>query len=692
MVTLSNPPGVWAAVVDYAALLWLGFSVVFVTLLASLFGVPFRDIMLYLGYEMTYALLPGLICYLLAVSAPRNLLAIILCGWVIGVLLETWGYVFLLAIGYANVFPFYPLLVIGGALWQRRTLRLRLVASSQTLSPLYSWKSALGLCLAAFFVLFPAFLYHFRPPIDQHFTWVAAYANSVGNGWPLEEPLLTGVPLHYHYLPNLHIAAASAVTGIPSLLIAARLFPIVHLWLTLALLFTFARIRFGSWAIGIFAGVQILSTYGYTPMSWHLFHHASASILVLLPSAVLAYEVLLVIWHEIVDCLSRWQFDQKHFLFVAALLLLCSGVRAQLLPIVMAGVCVLGVYSFFSQRSLLLGTIAVLACACLGMLFGLWFFYGLGTTTNATGVLAIHPFNPTVALIAGPFGKTSTFYQSVEQATGSGNMAAVCVIVVALVGRLGFLLPGVIAYWVWFRREAEKLTVALLVGAYLAGIGAISLLHSLFQEQWNFQLYGDLAIALVGATGLVRACAMQTRRVFSLLLLGVPSLVLSAYEFFPPFVHDVRQLGSSMDYPTYSDDPTFSQLIDWFQRECPSHAVVVTGGQLSGFDDRVLPALIPGLQVFANRKQLSIYLARVSPNPALVRRHEILSRPWSSATYQSLRDEVPRDRPLFLLWLNQPPPPAAANLQPLFTVGRYSVYRIGDAHSPGNIKRGGASR
>ena len=317
---------------------------------------------------------------------------------------------------------------------------------------------------------------------------------------------------------SLRIAAANYITGIPVLLIAARLFPIVHLWLTLALLFMFARIRFGSWAVGILAGVQLLSTYGYTPISWHLFHHASASILVLLPSAVLAYEVLLVIWHETVDCLSRWQFDQKHFLFVAALLLLCSGVRAQLLPIVIAGVCVLGAYSVFSQRSLLLGIVAVLACACIGLLFGLWFFYGLGTTTNATGVLAVRPFNPTVALIAGPLGQTSTFYQSVEHATGSGNVAAVCMIVVALVGRLGFLLPGVIAYFIWFRRKTETLTVALLVGAYLAGIGAISLLHSLFQEQWNFQLYGDLAIALIGATGLVRVFATQTRRAFPLLL------------------------------------------------------------------------------------------------------------------------------------------------------------------------------
>ena len=141
-----------------------------------------------------------------------------------------------------------------------------------------------------------------------------------------------------------------------------------------------------------------------------------------------------------------------------------------------------------------------------------------------------------------------------------------------------------------------------------------------------------------------------------------------------------------MNYPTYSDDPAFSQLIDWFQRECPPRTVVVTGGELSGFDDRVLPALIPGLQVFANRKQLDIYLTRVAPNPALVRRHEILNRPWSPATYQSLRDEVPVDRPLFLLWLSQPPPPAAADLQLLLTVGSYSVYRIGNAQSSGNIR------
>jgi hypothetical protein len=665
-----------------ATLLWMLLSVASVVALASVFGTPLRDTTLYLGYLLAYVLLPGACCYLLVATTTRTLLTILLHGWVVGQLLEIWAYVFLLAVGHERLFPYYPVVILLLGVWNRRAMVSRWSASWRTASTEPEWRSAIGLCLVSLCAVFPALLYHFRPPIDQHFTWVAAYANSARNGWPLEEPFLLGIPLNYHYLPNMHVAATSFVTGIPVLVLSARLLVIVHLWLALAIVFHFAKARFGSWAVGILASVQILSTYGYSPIGWNLFHHATASILVLLPSTLLAFEILAMIWYETGDYVLRPERHRGLFLLISIVLFASSGIRAQLLPVVLAGLCVSGAYVVRARRPVLGRLLPLMAVAFAALIFGLWFFYGLGTTTDATAVIRLGPFSHTAVLVSS--GMPSWFYQSMALAAGSEKVAAACSIAIALVGRLGFLLPGVIAYFVWFRREEETVTVAMLGGGYLAGVGAVIFLESPFQEQWNFQLYGDLAIAIVGAAGFVRSVASRASPALALLLLGLPGLAVSSCEFFPPLLEDVRRTAWPMECLSYSDEPELQGVVRRLQKELPSRSVIVTGGELGAFDDRILPVLVPGVQLLANRKQLAIYLKRVNPDPHLLRRKDLLAERWKADTYLSIRNEVPRDRGLFLFWLGPAPPPGGAGLHSVFAEGRYSVYSIGpDAEGSG---------
>ncbi|MGE0822673.1 MAG: hypothetical protein AB7G75_06105 [Candidatus Binatia bacterium] len=657
-------------------LVWCILSVLSVCVLAALFGVPVRDTGVYLLYLLLYVLFPGVSCYILAVPPPQQRWTVLLHGFVVGQLLEMWSYLILWRADLTHFFPFYPLAALFLWGWKWRVYRERFLASNETPLKDIGGRGVSSLCLFALCLIFPVGLYSFQPPVDQHFTWVAAFANSLHTLWPPEDPFLTGVPLYYHYLPNIHLAATHAVSGLPILLLASRLFVIVHFWMVLALVVHFARVRFGLWLAGVFACTQLLSTYGYPPIGWQLFHHATASILALLPSTLLAFEILVVVWYETMEYLSRPQHKSNHFLLIAGIFFASSGIRAQLLPIILAGLFLLGGYVTLTRRSLLPRMSALFTVGLLSLLFGLWFFYGLGTTTNATGIVAIQPFNATAAFVSGPFSPPSSFFQTVYAMTGSERIAAACSIAVALVGRLGFLLPGALLYILWFQRSDEMLVAVLLAGCYLAGVGAVIVLHSPFQEQWNFQLYGDLAIALIAAVGCLRAFASRNLTARAALCLSIPGLVLASSEFLPPFLQQVRLSMVQTEYPSYPIDSAFAKTVQRLHGHLPPRSVLVTGGELTGIDDRVLPVLVPGVQLFANRKQLRIYLQRIPPDPRLVRRQELLYALWQPDTFGLLRHEVSPDRPLFLLWVASPPPPSSPHLHLLFTEGRYALYRV----------------
>lgn len=662
---------------DHGFLVGIGLSVLGVVLLASIFGAPLKDTALYVLYVFAYVLFPGVCCYLLLLPVPGALRVVLLHGWVIGYLLECWFYVFLLAIGQEGLFRFYPALFLLLALGARSGIASRLAAARGYVRVRAGPAKVAGLFLIALAAAFPAFLANFRVSVDGHFTWVAAFANSARVGWPLEDPFLSGIRLSYHYLPNMHIAAASALTGVPVLLISARLFVIVQFVVFLALLINFAQARFGSWAAGALAGAQILGTYQFAPIAWDAFHHATAQVLVQLPSTLLACGILLVAWHEILEWMSHPLPCRRRLLLIVLVLVASSGVRAQLLPILIAGLSLLGAYLIIVRRPGLARVLPVLLAAVVSLLFGLWFFYGLGGAVDATGVVALRPLNKSVAMVtAAGLAQPSAVFQWVAGATGSEEIAAVCYIAVALIGRLGFLLPGALAYFIWFRGEREALTAALLLGGYLAGVGALAFLYSPFQEQWNFQLYGDVAMAVLGGTGLVRAIVSRRKAPLLLLLLGLPGLVIGAYELVPPVLADLREMPSRVGYPSYSSDPRVQELVRLLQQELPRGSVVVTGGKWLGFDDRILPVLVPGVQLYASRVQLDVYLRRVNPDPRLSRRRVLLTEPWDATTYASLRSDVPGDRDLFLLWRGRPGPPAAPDLHLLASQGPYSLFRI----------------
>jgi hypothetical protein len=644
------------------------FFVAAVLLSASAFATPVEATTRYLAYAYAFALFPGVCCYLLARPGPGPLPTVLLHGWVIGQLMESWSYVFLLSIGQERLFPFYPALFLLLAAGSRRLLAARLDAARGSTTPMAGWTRVAGFFLLSVVVAFPAFLSNFRVSVDGHFTWVAAYANSTRIGWPLEEPFLTGIPLHYHYLPNMHIAAASDVTGVPVLLLSARLFAIVQFILLLALVADFAQARLGSWAAGVLAMAQILSTYRYPPIGSFL-HQAGSQVLVQLPSALQAYTILLVVWREVVEWLSDARPAWGRLSLVAAVLVASSGIRAQLLPILLAGFCVLAGYLAFSRRPGWPQVLLLPVAATVALLFGLWFFYGLGSSSDATGVIEFRPLNDSVV-------PRNAWFRWAAGAIGSQRTATAAYIAVSLVARLGCLLPGAIAYFIWFRRTREAETVALLMGAYLAGAGALVFLGSPFQEQWNFQLYGDLAMGLLGATGLVRAIASRKAAALALMLLGVPGLAVAAYEFLPPFSADLRRLPSRAGPPSYRDDPSLDSLVRFLTKRFSRRSVIVTGGDLAGFDDRMLPVLVPGTQLFASRGQLAIYLRRTTPSPTLSRRYELLSRPWDPSTYALLREEAPADRRLLLLWVGVGSAPPDPGLRLLFSEGRYTLFRI----------------
>jgi len=212
--------GSWGAVV-------LG-AVAYVVLLALAHVGPAASCG-YLGYELAFVGLPGLIGYL-AVTGVQTLGARELAvGWGVGLALELAAFSLTAWAGIRVAFDAYPAVVVLGAAPFVR-VRLRRRARDRARWPW--WLLAFGALLVGWIA--NALL---AAPLPSETSSVKGYANDLlwttsvtGEAlhhWPVQIPDLAGVPLHYHYFSFLDLAAAAQVTGLQPWWIVFRLFPVV---------------------------------------------------------------------------------------------------------------------------------------------------------------------------------------------------------------------------------------------------------------------------------------------------------------------------------------------------------------------------------------------------------------------------------------------------------------------------------
>jgi hypothetical protein len=105
--------------------------------------------------------------------------------------------------------------------------------------------------------------------------------------------------------------------------------------------------------------------------------------------------------------------------------------------------------------------------------------------------------------------------------------------------------------------------------------------------------------------------------------------------------------------------------------------VLVTGGNVKILDERVLPAAVPGLQLYSSRRILPIYEARVKLDPRVASRLWLIRDTLQDAAARfTIRTDVGPSRALYFVWLGETVP---ADRTGLIRVGSWpsmSLWRV----------------
>ena len=195
------------------------------------YGVSLGEALLYLGYELCFVLVPGWLAYLALADRPGGALRQAAIGWALGYVLEILAFMLTAATGTRSLFVLYPL--IAGALAGLVILRRRTFPFAVEIGPEGARYLSLALgavCLGAVGYIALAFFPGARLPgtgsVDYFIDyprWISMAADAKHH-WPIMDPSVSGEPLPYHYFVNVHLAAASQVTGLGLPLIYFRLF------------------------------------------------------------------------------------------------------------------------------------------------------------------------------------------------------------------------------------------------------------------------------------------------------------------------------------------------------------------------------------------------------------------------------------------------------------------------------------
>ena len=595
-----------------------------------LFGVSLLAALAYATYVALFIILPGVVHYGLASRSAQAPFVFAAKAAVVGQCVEMSAGLLASMAGAHALYPFLPLLYLAELVsWRRRILaNIDAGEGGPRILP-----AVISLVVALFLVLAGS-LVAFQESIDQHFTWIAAFSNVAVTQWPIHEPFLMDVPLHYHYLFNIHVGTAARTFGIPLILVASRLAIIFHVFLFVLMLHAFCRSRFGAGWLGTPAAVQLLLTFGSSAVLWPYFHLATAPIIFQLTSTAVAFGIFLVLCDEILG--PPGQESQRPYALIVFLMLVASGTRANLLPMLCGGIGLVLV-AHVRQGYKRLAYLGLLGAAMLAIIAGAVFFLGMGGGgSNGTSLLLIRPLNVAVSEVQEDV--YSPIVQTLLAAGLPRELTAMAYLLVAILGRMTFLLPGVIFALVDTGSGIERNLRVMVGGVALAGIGLLVFIEAVLpQEIWAFYWYADIGFALLGVAGLR---ALWQRRVTRPVLAGAALLastllfVLQLWDSYPRFAQALSVTRLPTPAPVFQTLPGFKELVQTLEQHVVPGDVLVTGGIFWIFDDRVLPAAVPGLQLYASRIILPIYEARVNVDP------RVASRLW--LIRDDLRDSAAR--------------------------------------------------
>jgi hypothetical protein len=523
-------------VVSVAIALWLAF------------GVGSGEIARYIGYQLAYVVLPGLLAYRALGGSSNGLLRQVAFGWALGYALEIVAYMVTSGLGAPGLFYAYPLVALplaGGFALRRRPDRE--ASTPKRAAPRgWSWAvavvcvAALGLVAASLFVQTPLPGTVAAVDYDKDGVRRLSFAGEAKHHWPPTDPSIAGQPLPYHYFPEVHAAAVSNVTGLELATLLFRLDVVAAVCL-FAVLVSVVGSRFAAsaWVGPLGAGLLLLvgepdiAIGEVRPFVGGLFSRVYSDpgwlmgAIFLLPSLVLLYERTGSNERSALVALGPW-------VACAVLLLGAAGSKPASLPVVLGALVLFGLWQVATERRLsraIPAGIAVVAALFVGFFFTL---YGQGA--SAGGRLMLAPLE----LVRGMNAVESLDDLLVEglgfAPSGLVTFASMGLGLVGLIAPIGIMVAVLVA---WHRFRLARHQVWLLA-FYLAGLTLTLLLGHPGNSQVYFYELGLLGGALLAAELLSRfwrqaraersAALLAGGAAVGLLVLVVGGAVLGVYQ------------------------------------------------------------------------------------------------------------------------------------------------------------------
>ena len=405
-------------------------------------------------------------------------------------------------------------------------------------------------------------------PIPFDLLFHAGTAGELRHRWPLEDPRVAGVPLHYHVLAYALPIEAADLAGAPladPLLALAPLF-----WVGLLALQTAnaGRVVFKDARAGVLGAAVALfhADPGYVlGLGPGAFNSHFATAVYGSPTTVVSFLLLL----GLTLSLEGW-LETRRRLELAAVALLAaaaSGAKTTVVPVVVCGLALCAVRALVWRRGgewrPWASAAAVVAAA--GAPFTLW------QTLGPSSYSRMAHFGVGTAFTSSRFAGQAAVW------LGPGALAGTAALPLLLVWLVGFLGLAGIAAAFWLVRRQDRLSAVQAWALTLVGTAVVaSLLVDAPGLSQLFLLYnGQLLLCLVAGAGLARAFPPRRHladyaAALLLLLAALPSVAMLARAL-PVMVASDSQTLERVPSPLPDE---YARGLAWLRRHASRDAVV----------------------------------------------------------------------------------------------------------------------
>jgi hypothetical protein len=404
-------------------------------------------------------------------------------------------------------------------------------------------------------------------PIPFDLLFHSGTAAELRHRWPLEDPRVAGVPLHYHLLSYALPVEAADRAGAPvldPLLALAPPFWVALLGLQLA---NAGRVLFRDGRAGaVGAGIALFHTdpgalLGLSPGAFN--SHLATGIFGS-PTTVCG----LVLLAGLALCLEGWleHRDARHLAACGLLALAASGAKTTVMPAVLGGLVLAAGHSLALRRTIGLRpwTVALSVMALCAAPLTLW------QTSGPASYSGMARLGPGAAFASSGFAAAATGWLG----PGASPLFALPVFVAWIVGYLGLAGAGA-AVWLARRGGAWRATQSWALGVAGAGLGA-SLLLDVPDLSQLFLLYnGQVLLSLFAGAALVSLARPSRGRagLVAALVLAVAALP-TAHHLARAMPAALRADAAAARAPTPPLTQAYLEGLDWLRAHASGDAVV----------------------------------------------------------------------------------------------------------------------